>query len=198
MHKVCNRCGELKLIKEFSRSKDKIDGIYPTCKQCVKIRRTEIVEERLAGTHASGDGSKICEWCEVSIGGRRNKKFCKESCAQKARRVRSYGITVAEYKNLLAEQNGVCRLCQRETTNWNIDHNHNTLETYGIICGTCNSQLVAWTFHDIEIAKRLLDYLENPPIRQRLGIRQVTQRVVSRQRIEKDGPWIWRKNASKD
>ncbi len=198
MNKSCNRCNKFKPASQFTRSKDKKDGIYPTCKECVKSRRAEINNHKLNGIYDLGDGSKLCDWCESSIGGRKNRKYCNESCAQKAKRVRSYGLTVEEYRQLLKDQNGICSICQRETNNWNIDHNHDSLETYGIICGTCNSQLLAWTFHDVEIVKRLLRYLESPPVREKLGRRYVTDWISNKHKSSSvNGPWIWRKNASK-
>jgi hypothetical protein len=58
----------------------------------------------------------------------------------RGKRIRSYGITLAEYDRLFNDQNGVCAICQK--TNGEIalciDHNHATNEVRGLLCNLCN------------------------------------------------------------
>lgn len=45
MNKVCSKCGEVKLLIEFNKDKSKRDGIYPSCKACLKEYRATNVEK---------------------------------------------------------------------------------------------------------------------------------------------------------
>ncbi len=85
-----------------------------------------------------------------------------------------YGITVEEYDQQLARQNGVCAICKSsETSNdhYNgkprrlaVDHDPITNKVRGLICRSCN--LLLGNLGDtLENAKRYTEYLENPPWR---------------------------------
>ena len=61
--------------------------------------------------------------------------------------LRRYGISVDEYKSLLANQNFACPICEveiSETLGYKekrpvvVDHNHDTGEVRGILCSMCN------------------------------------------------------------
>lgn len=193
---LCFTCKQEKDVEQFSKLTSAKRGYNTNCKLCVKSKRAHL---KVVRGKVTGNTSILCERCDHPIGGTRAKKYCSDSCASKSRRIRSYGISVAEYKELLKATNGICPICQKPTENWNIDHNHQTHEAYGLVCGTCNSQLLAWSFHNPELIKRLLDYVENPPVRQQLGSRYVSERVINKNKErDQEGPWVWRKNASKD
>ena len=59
-----------------------------------------------------------------------------------------YGITLDEYKNILASQNGACAICERppehagNPEHWNdilcVDHDHDTGVVRGLLCNHCN------------------------------------------------------------
>ena len=54
-----------------------------------------------------------------------------------------YGLTEADYKELLLTQNNVCAICLGPSTNENflVDHNHITGEIRGLLCRLCNTGL---------------------------------------------------------
>lgn len=37
--KLCSKCGKIKSLSEFSKHRNRKNGIYPTCKECVKSDR---------------------------------------------------------------------------------------------------------------------------------------------------------------
>ncbi len=62
-----------------------------------------------------------------------------------------YGITLEEYRRLLAVQNGACAICHQGETRrhwWGgevyllaVDHDHETGKTRGLLCNRCNRAL---------------------------------------------------------
>jgi hypothetical protein len=71
---------------------------------------------------------------------------------------RRYGIGVAEYEALVAEQGGVCAVCRTRTPE-HVDHDHLTGAVRGVLCSGCNQGL--GNFRDSAAALRqAIDYLE--------------------------------------
>lgn len=54
-----------------------------------------------------------------------------------------YGITPAQYDELMAKQNGVCALCGGPMERPVVDHCHQTGRVRGILCHPCNIKLPA-------------------------------------------------------
>lgn len=58
-----------------------------------------------------------------------------------------YGITLAQYNEMLAEQGGVCAICHRPESvhiagkriALSVDHNHETGAVRGLLCKGCNT-----------------------------------------------------------
>jgi hypothetical protein len=70
-----------------------------------------------------------------------------------------YGISVEQYSEMLAKQNGVCAICGSVPGGRRlcIDHNHETGEIRGLLCDKCNRALGMLTTTDL-LAKAQ-DYL---------------------------------------
>jgi hypothetical protein len=99
---------------------------------------------------------------------------------------RLYGISVAEYDELLEAQNGACAICQRppKTRRLAVDHDHKTGALRGLLCFRCNA-----TLHNRVTAEWLelaTAYLREPPAPEVLG-RVVLGRVGSTKRRRKKG-----------
>lgn len=81
-----------------------------------------------------------------SILGKRRARYAQ--CASEIQRVqtfRRYGITLAEMEVAFVNQDGRCPICQRElvlerhmSNSCHIDHDHNTGQVRGLLCGKCN------------------------------------------------------------
>lgn len=56
------------------------------------------------------------------------------------RRLAKRGITIEQFNQLLAEQDGRCAVCGRERR-LDIDHCHDTGAVRGLLCGPCNRAL---------------------------------------------------------
>lgn len=85
-----------------------------------------------------------------------NKKSCEFAAnnpdARKSYTLKNqYGITLEDYNNLCAAQNGVCAICARperaisrytkKAMTLAVDHNHATGKIRGLLCGRCNRGL---------------------------------------------------------
>lgn len=79
-----------------------------------------------------------------------------------------YGITAEEFAAKLASQGGKCAICG--TTDWlargkgpHVDHNHDTGQIRGILCGPCNNGLGNFQ-DDPDLLRAAIDYLERVPV----------------------------------
>lgn len=58
---------------------------------------------------------------------------------------RSYGITQAEFNELLIQQGGVCAICKGERSGpgkvFHVDHDHLTQRVRGLLCHRCNTAI---------------------------------------------------------
>lgn len=110
-------------------------------------------------TPAWSDGLLWCHACEAylpeeNFGGgggtpARNgrQKRCR-SCRQKEAAPRRYGITDDQYQAMVEVQEGLCAICAQpptpvkgRTLRLHIDHDHDTGEVRGLLCGLCNQGL---------------------------------------------------------
>lgn len=77
--------------------------------------------------------------------------------------MRTYGITLEQYDELLERQMFQCPVCLRHKdefpTRLAVDHNHITGEVRGLLCNYCNHRLVG-RHRDAAILRRIADYLE--------------------------------------
>lgn len=74
---------------------------------------------------------------------------------------RTYGITEAQYDEMLEAQHGVCALCFRppKSRRLHVDHDHKPpYRVRGLLCFRCNRALPDYL--DAEWLRRAADYLE--------------------------------------
>ena len=61
--------------------------------------------------------------------------------SEHTRRLKRYGLTSDQYKNLLSQQNNKCKICNNELVvgrSTHVDHCHTTGIVRGILCNYCN------------------------------------------------------------
>ena len=75
---------------------------------------------------------------------------------------RTYGITLAQYNQLLSSQNDSCGICGKhksfEGRNLAVDHDHVTLEIRGLLCWLCNRRLIG-KHRDPDLFQSAANYL---------------------------------------
>lgn len=102
------------------------------------------------------------------------RKYDKPECAAVGSRatwvLKTYGITLEQFDQILAFQDGVCGCCRkpfRENETPHIDHEHGA-HVRGLVHAYCNTRLIG-RLKSWEAAQNLADYLKNPPAVAALG-----------------------------
>ncbi len=77
------------------------------------------------------------------------------------KRCAKYGLTPEQYRAMLTDQRGCCKICGRVFKRTpNIDHDHATGRVRGLLCFICN-KLVLWRGVGSLILRRAADYLDS-------------------------------------
>lgn len=63
---------------------------------------------------------------------------------ERARTLRAYGLTEADWDGFIKRQKNRCAVCRTDKPGgrgerWHIDHDHVTGQVRGLLCGKCNS-----------------------------------------------------------
>ena len=139
--KYCPSCKIGKNRSEFYRDKSTKDGLHSFCKVCVEDRRRLPKGQATTKRHEQTPKRKANK--------KRNSRKHEQSSRCKAYRREyflkyTYGITLADYDEMLEQQHGVCVICggvnfagQRLC----VDHDHVTGEVRGLLCHNCNLKL---------------------------------------------------------
>jgi hypothetical protein len=122
--KTCTKCGQAKPLAEFWPDRSKKNGYMARCKTC----KAKAVREYRA---ANPDLDKKRYWADRD--GERERHL-----------IRKYGITLADYADMLESQGGKCAICGRPAPadrTLDVDHDHKTNEVRGLLCTSCNRML---------------------------------------------------------
>lgn len=172
----CKRCKKVKAASSFSNDSTRPDGKFPWCMEC---QGSYAVEKKFQSSDDELNGH-VCSVCDTPCRGHANRRFCSASCKDRARSLRAkYGLTVEDYRRLIEDAAGRCPICTKRVRQWHVDHNHRTLKTTGVVCNNCNVGPLAMTYHDVEMVRRLLAFLEHTPA-DRLGIEAMAPVGVTR------------------
>ena len=166
--KHCTKCQNDKPKTEFYKSAAKPDGLQTWCKQCVKETQAQSRKD---------DPKKHSEWSKKSYykDHIKNKKRINESTKkwyknhpekheslQLDDKLRRYGLTRAEYDNLLLKQNFECAICHKSqhdmSQSLSIDHDHKTGRVRGLLCSPCNFA-IGHLRDSVELALNAAKYL---------------------------------------
>lgn len=90
---------------------------------------------------------------------------------------RNFGITLAEYRQILAAQGGMCPICKKLLSGWSnpVDHDHKSGIVRGILCTWCNRKNVGH-FNDWRLVWEIYKYLKHYPALKVIGPRQVPKK----------------------
>ena len=145
--KFCYRCDSAKPLSEFAKDRSTKTGLSAYCRDCRGKMKTE-QDNRKRRIDP--------EWREMMKEKDRNRYY-----------KRTYGISLAEYDELLEHQKGVCAICGKENnTNYGrahngrlcVDHCHESGEIRGLLCGSCNAALGHFKDNK-DLLKKAMKYL---------------------------------------
>lgn len=87
----------------------------------------------------------------------------KQNAKIRARRmVRNFGITVAQYDEMLEKQGGVCAICGQACSSGRrlaIDHDHETGRVRALLCGNCNNGMGKF-LENPDLLRKAANYIE--------------------------------------
>lgn len=158
--KYCPKCKQVKSADEFGKHKKRHDGLAANCRICHNLIARELYKK-----DPSKHAARYKNWLS------RNKDYKKGKSTRWARENRDrnknsvlkriFGITLDEYKDMFAKQNGVCLICGEAPKNrdLSVDHDHKTGKVRALLCNRCNSA-VGYVRESIDIAKKLVEYLQ--------------------------------------
>ncbi len=159
--KVCTKCDETKPLSEFSKRGKGRGGYNSRCKACrLEYYRAYRVANR-ARFNATSTRYYKAHRAEVAARKRVQRTENPEKCASQALQTK-YGITLADYDEMLETQGGGCAICGNTPVENGrrlcVDHDHETGEVRGLLCDACNRGL-GYFRDDSEICRQAMLYL---------------------------------------
>lgn len=119
-----------------------------------------------AREHAKRVGTeRPCRVCRASfVIDELGRWYCSKACKLLYGQVRRHGLTVEEFRAMLARQANLCAVCGGPWRGWNgraahIDHDHKTGRVRGLLCSPCNTAIGRFG-DDPALLRRAADYLE--------------------------------------
>lgn len=138
--KTCTACNLSKQTTEFWPDRRRLGGFQARCKPC---RASAAKRWRDANKH------KAAERYWSNPAGERERHL-----------VRKYGITLAGYDAMFAQQGGCCAICGKtQARAFDVDHNHETGRVRGLLCTSCN-RMVGHAGDDAQTLRAAAAYLD--------------------------------------
>lgn len=114
-------------------------------------------------------GQRWCSGCQSfvdrdDVTGSRCKP-CASAASHGAAIQKTFGLTPAQYDQLLRLQDGKCAICRNRPKKKRlaVDHDHGTGAVRGLLCANCNHDALGALHDSPELAWRAYVYLTSPP-----------------------------------
>lgn len=134
--------------------------MFPWCLKC----QAEAVSSKAFQDPDDPPNGWVCPVDDTPIRGHANRRYCSNTCKDRAASLKDkYNLEVAQFRDMVVAANGTCPICLKRPTQWHVDHDHKTGQVHGVVCSMCNVRPIAYTYHNIQLVQRLLDYLKSPP-----------------------------------
>lgn len=148
---LCRRC--------YKRAQNHLPHAKASRAKYRKTPKGKLAEMRYVES-ADPDRKKMRMRSRVSY--EKNRAKLLEPTRVRAGNLKKYGITIADYERMLAEQGGVCAICRSKDPGpkgtFHIDHCHTTGRVRGLLCTRCNPGL-GYFQDDPELLSSAISYL---------------------------------------
>jgi len=159
--KRCKVCGVTKALDDFYKATGAQDGHRSECKACNLARKKLWYSENREAVIA-----KVKEWQATNRDRhnayQREYRRTRGPAMREGHLRRTFGLSQANYDDLLPKQGGGCRICGRKPGKvaLHVDHDHETGEIRGLLCVSCNNAL--GQFHDDpRLLARAIEYVDD-------------------------------------
>jgi len=100
----------------------------------------------------------------------RKKHRDKLIASERRKRLKKYGLTIADYDRMVIAQGGCCKICRRPPRNrktvtgrkyfqLDVDHCHKTKRVRGLLCYNCNA-ILGHAKDNLDVLRAAIAYLE--------------------------------------
>lgn len=182
--KPCNRCGSAKPFSDFNKRTVSPDGLQPICRDCEKstkavryLRNREAVRAKQREYYLMNSRvitERAAKWQNDNpdrVKSSRLSRYARNPDGQRNRQLKcDFNITLADYNEMLADQGGVCAICEKccaSGMRLAVDHDHGCCPgkkscgrcVRGLLCRDCNVSMGKFG-DDSRLLRRAADYLE--------------------------------------
>lgn len=135
-----------------------------TTKICVKCKEEKDIDLFYRASDKNNERHIYCKACKKQYDAERKERYA--DTTMNSYYLRTYGISLNEYNDMLVKQNYVCLICSNQETTkhgdkvikLSVDHNHITGKVRGLLCKKCNAAIAMYN-EDEDIIQRAIDYL---------------------------------------
>lgn len=136
--------------------------LYKICRLC----RQEKFYQAFSFRSRGGGNRALQPYCKACAPKDSRKRWERSGYAASIKRF--YGISYGTVKTLLDQQQSRCAICKEtapETSHYKqkkrlcVDHNHDTGEIRGLLCGTCNL-MIGYSRDNPELLREAANYLD--------------------------------------
>lgn len=165
MNKTCSQCKEEKSTWDFHLRSRSNDGLAAECKDCTKETKRKYRDK-------PGVRKKIRKYRALPENKAKQTALNKKAWAAPEKRdmhkeaswkFHGINMTMDIYNQMFAEQHGCCAICGTHQTELKrklaVDHDHETGEIRGLLCGKCNVAL-GGCGDNLESVMRFVEYLK--------------------------------------
>jgi len=170
--KTCSKCKAKKEETEFHKQTRNKDGLCNACKACHYARnkeyrlsnpdKTSAARKLYYETHKEQEKAQMKTYqSNLEFRKRENRKVSSDTTRSRFLKYK-FGITIEQYDEMLANQNGVCAICDRPSSNGYrlaVDHSHTTNKNRELLCHKCNTSLGLLN-EDINTLTKMIEYLK--------------------------------------
>lgn len=161
--KRCTKCRKFKPLSQFHKSKKSQSGFKHYCMECSRdaLRQWQSENADHRREYARQYRANNPDYVErLNAAGRERYKNNRDRHRNDYLR-RTFGMTLDEYRVMESAQDGCCAICRQQCKSGRslaVDHNHETGEVRGLLCGNCN-RAIGLLQEDPELFAAAVQYL---------------------------------------